>query len=90
MIHLPSVEARRGLRPLCHVLSARAHGVVGRGEVALVEGADLVGSERADDGVQDAAVVEEDEVLLVPVVWVDELRTGSAQRSEEADEADLR
>lgn len=55
-----------------------------------MERADLVGLERADDGVQHTTVVEQDKVLLVPVVqsvtglatalvdapimWVDELQ----------------
>ena len=53
-------------RPLLHVLCARADGVVRRGEVALVEGTNLVLRERADDGVQNAAIMEQNEVLLAP------------------------
>ena len=35
--------------------------------------AHLIGLERANDAMQDAAVVEQHEVLLVPVMWVYEL-----------------
>ncbi len=59
--------------PLLNILSGRTHGVIRRSEVALVERADLVRFERPDDCMEHAAVVEEDEVLLVPVVRVDEL-----------------
>ena len=38
-----------------------------------MEHAQLVGRERANDRVQNAAVVEENEIVLVPVVRVDEL-----------------
>ena len=38
-----------------------------------MEHAQLVGSECADDRVQDTAVVEENEIVLVPIVRVDEL-----------------
>lgn len=38
-----------------------------------MKSADLILREGAHDAVEDAAVVEEDEVLFGPVVWVDEL-----------------
>ena len=46
-----------------------------------MEHAQLIRCERADNRVQDAAVVEENEIVLVPVVWVDELHKASASRS---------
>lgn len=66
--------------PLCillDILRGRPDGLVGRSEVALVEHAQLVGRECADDGVQNAAVMEEHEVVLLPVVRVDELLIAS-------------
>jgi len=37
-----------------------------------VERSDFVWGECADNGVEDPAVVEQDEILLAPVVWIDE------------------
>lgn len=67
------VGTRSDLGPLADVIFGRSCGDIGRGEVALVEGADLVRLERPDDGVQESSVMEQDEVLLLPVVWVHEL-----------------
>ena len=55
------------------VLRVRTDGVVRRREVALMECAHFVRLESTDDRVQHAAVVEEDEVVLVPVVGVYQL-----------------
>ena len=52
---------------LLDVLFRRPSWGVGRGEVALVECADLVGLESTNDGVQDATVVEQDKVKLGPI-----------------------
>lgn len=38
-----------------------------------MEGADLVRLEGTDDGMQESSVMEQDEVLLLPIVWVHEL-----------------
>ena len=57
------------------VLRIRADRVIRRCEVALMERAHFVGLESTDDRVQHAAVVEEDEVVLVPVVRVYQLYT---------------
>jgi hypothetical protein len=38
-----------------------------------MESPDCVGREGSHDGVQNASVMEEHEVLLRPVVWVDQL-----------------
>ena len=62
-----------GLRPLLDVRRAGADRVVRGSKVALVERAHLVGLERTNDRVQHAAVMEEHEVLLVPVVRIHEL-----------------
>ena len=64
---------RRTLGVRLDVLRRRPNGLVRRSEVALVEHAQLIGRERADDRVQNATVVEENEIVLVPVVRVDEL-----------------
>ena len=52
--------------PLLHVLRGRTGRVVRRGEVALVECADLIGGEGPNDRVQHAAVMKKNEVLLTP------------------------
>jgi hypothetical protein len=46
-----------------------------------VEHPKLVGGERSDDGMEQAAVVEENEVAFVPVLGVDELRGVSGESS---------
>ena len=55
------------------VLRVRTDRVVRRREVALVERAHFVGLESTDDRVQHAAVVEDHEVVLVPVMRVYQL-----------------
>ena len=47
---------------------------VRRRQIALVESANLVRLESPDHGVKDAAVMEENEIPLFPVVGVDQLR----------------
>ena len=47
--------------------------VRGSSEVALVKRPDSVLREGSDDRVQNASVVEEHEILLRPVVWIDQL-----------------
>lgn len=59
--------------PLEDVILSRSCGNIGCSEVALVESPDLVRLEGTDDGVQEAPVMEQDEVVLLPVVWVHEL-----------------
>lgn len=61
------------LGPLEDVIFVRSCGDIGRSEVALVERADLVRLEGTDDGVQESSVVEQDEVVLLPVMRVHEL-----------------
>jgi len=60
------------LSVLLQVFLGRSDRVGGRGEIALVESTDLVRSEGANDGVEDTPVVEQNEVLLAPVVWVNQ------------------
>ena len=59
--------------PLRDVLLARPNGFVGGREIALVERAHLARLESPDNGVQHAAVVEDHEVVLVPVMRVYQL-----------------
>jgi len=61
------------LGPLEDVILGWSCGDIGRGEVALVEGADLVRLKGTDDGMQESSVMEEDEVFLLPIVWVHKL-----------------
>lgn len=64
---------RKDLCPLLHVCSTWPDGIVRRSEVALVEDPYLTGLECADDRVHHPAIVEQHEVLLPPVVRIDEL-----------------
>jgi hypothetical protein len=48
-------------------------GNIGGGEVALVECANLIGLESTDDGVKQTAVVEQDEIAFLPIVWIHQL-----------------
>ena len=61
------------LGPFEDVIFVRSCGDIGRSEIALVEGADLVRLESADDGVQESSIVEEDEVVLLPIVRIHKL-----------------
>lgn len=54
--------------PLLDVLLGRPSRLIRRGEVALVEGPNLIRLKRPHDGVQDAAVVEEHEVVRAPII----------------------
>ena len=56
-----------------HVLRSRPHGFIRRGEVALMERAHLVRLNRANDSVQHTSIVEQDEVLFLPVVRIHQL-----------------
>lgn len=47
-----------------------------------MEGADLVRLEGTDDGMQESSVMEQDEVLLLPIVWVHELFFRDMERHE--------
>ena len=64
---------------LFHVLWRGAGGVRRRGKVALVEGPHLLLRERANNGMQNTAVVEDDEVLRLPVVRVDKLKQNQSR-----------
>ena len=46
-----------------------------------MERAHLVRLERTNDGVQHATIVEQDEVLFLPVVRVHQLKTNETKRS---------
>jgi hypothetical protein len=61
------------LSPDSDVLLCRPRGSIGRGEVALMECTDLIGRESTDDAVQQATVVEQDKVALLPVMWIHQL-----------------
>lgn len=63
----------RGLRPFVDVFFGGPSRDVRRRQIALVESANLVRPESSDHGVKDAAVMEEDEIPLFPVVGVDQL-----------------
>ena len=60
--------------PLLHIFSRGPRRIVRSSQVTLMESANLVRFERTNHAVQDATVVEEDEVLLLPVVRVDQLK----------------
>src|SRR6266404_3050995 len=60
-------------RILPHVLRRGPDGRARGGQVALMERAHFVRLERADDGMEHAAIVEQDEVLLLPIVRVHQL-----------------
>jgi hypothetical protein len=70
------------LGPLGDVFFGGPNWDVGRSEIALVEGADLVGLKGTDDGMQDSAVVEEYKILLSPIVGVHELSDATRNLSE--------
>ena len=55
------------LRPLLDVLQAWSSRVVRGSQVALVEGTDLILLECTDDGMENTAIVEKNEILLFPV-----------------------
>ena len=61
------------LGPLEDIIFGWPSGDIGRSEVALVEGADLVRPKCTDDGMEESSVMEEDKVLLSPIVWVHQL-----------------
>jgi hypothetical protein len=61
------------LGPLEDVIFGWPCGDIGRSEVALVEGADLVRLKGTDDGMQESSVMEENKVFLLPIVWVHKL-----------------
>ena len=56
------------LRPLLDVLQAWSSRVVRGSQVALVEGTNLILLECTDDSMENTAVMEENEILLFPVV----------------------
>jgi hypothetical protein len=58
------------------LLGTRSDRLIGRSEVALPETPDLVGLEGPHDRVEDSPVVEDDEVVLGPLVRVDQLWEG--------------
>lgn len=56
----------RPLSPCPDVFDGRASRVIGRCEIALMEGPDLIRCECANDGVEDTTVVEQDEIIFAP------------------------
>ena len=77
----PLSEAKKRLlqrlkssRILPHVLGRRSDRIIRRSKIALMERAHLVRLERTNDGVQHATIVEQDEVLFLPVVRVHQLK----------------
>jgi hypothetical protein len=60
------LEYHWSLGPFLDVLIGGTSWVVGGCEVALVERSDLIWGECTDDGVQNSAVVEQNEVILAP------------------------
>ena len=74
-----SIERSLLLRPLLDVLRAWPSRVVRGSQVALVEGTDLILLECTDDSMENTAVVEDDEVLRLPVVRVDKLKQNQSR-----------
>lgn len=62
-----------GSRELFDMYWSWSDRVRGSSEVTLVKSPDSVLREGSDDRVQNASVVEEHEILLRPVVWIDQL-----------------
>jgi hypothetical protein len=58
---------------LLDILFAGPNRNIRGGKVALVEGSNLVLGEGPDDTVQNASVVEKDQILLTPIMRVDKL-----------------
>ena len=58
-----------------HVLRRGSDRIIRSSKIALVEHAHLVRLERTNDGVQHAAIMEQDEVFFLPVVRVHQLNT---------------
>jgi hypothetical protein len=54
--------------PLLNVLLGRPSRLIRRSKVTLVERPNLIRLERTHDSVQDAAVVEENEIVRAPIV----------------------
>jgi hypothetical protein len=57
-----------------HVLRRRSDRIIRRSKIALMESAHLVRLKRTNDSVQHATIMEQDEVLFLPVVRVHQLR----------------
>lgn len=55
------------------VFVIRTHWFIGRSKVTLMESPHLVRSEGPDDCVKDTPIVEENKVILAPVMRVDQL-----------------
>jgi hypothetical protein len=58
------------LGPLEDFIFGWPSGDIGRSEVALVEDAHLVRLKGTDDAMQESSVMEEEEVMLLPIVGV--------------------
>ena len=56
-----------------HVLRRGSDRIIRSSKIALMEHADLVWLERANDSVQHATIMEQDEILFLPVVRVHQL-----------------
>jgi hypothetical protein len=65
-------------RVLLHVLLRRPHGRTRRRQIALMERAHLVRLERSNDSMQHATIMEQHEVLFLPVMRVHQLATTSS------------
>ena len=80
----------RSSRILPHILRRRPHGSNRCRQVALMERAHLVWLERADGGMQHSAVMEQYEVLFLPIMWVYQLARISDERISSRREKDTR
>jgi len=63
----------RSSRILPHVLRRRSDRIIRRSKIALMERAHLVRLKRTNDSVQHATIMEQDEILFLPVVGVHQL-----------------
>ena len=61
-------------RILLHILRRRPHRFVRRSKIALMERAHLIPFKCANDCVKHATIMEQDEVLFLPVMRVHQLR----------------
>ena len=66
---MPSLSSRI----LFHILRRRSHRIIRCSKVALMERAHLIWHERTNDSVQHATIMEQDEVLFLPVVGIHQL-----------------
>jgi hypothetical protein len=66
-------------RILPHILRGRSHRIVRRSKIALMENAHLIRLKCANDSVHHPTVMEQEEILFLPVVRVHQLNVAARE-----------